>query len=433
MATIDSVRALSSAQGRPRNNLISYFTAPKLHRVGSGLYLSVEVSARDGRLLKTWKHRYSHASKPRTDSLGSAYEVTLEEACAKIDTANEALAKGFDPRGERQASHAKVTLATFRQCAEAFMVAKFGADILTDPTSFGKNPLQWKATIEETYPILGGLAPDQVTTSHVYEALAPMLQRAPTTGQRTRARLEDIIEWAISNKARTNEVNPATHKKIRPLMMGSAKRTVKKNFAAVPWTEVPAFVLGLGNDDDLGATALKFAIRTAKRTSEVLLAQWTEFDLDAGIWAIPAERMKMRRDHRVPLAEQTLALLRPLRELRLRSPFVFPGRKPGQPLSTMVMLMRLRRLGYGPNGEKGPATVHGFRSCFKDWGRKTKQDRELVELCLAHLFGDETERAYTRDDMLEERRAVLKVWNDFIDGASGATVIPISAGARQSA
>jgi integrase len=188
----------------------------------------------------------------------------------------------------------------------------------------------------------------------------------------------------------------------------------------MPFDEVPAFVMALREREGVAPRALEFAILTAARSGEVLGARWDEFDLEARIWTVPAARMKAGREHRVPLSGRALEILREMEQNRLGE-FVFPGTKLGRPLSTMAMEMVLRRM-------KVDATVHGFRSAFRDWaGERTSFPREVAEAALAHLVGNAVERAYRRGDALEKRRWLMNSWASFVGGGSGSNVVLLSA------
>ena len=168
---------------------------------------------------------------------------------------------------------------------------------------------------------------------------------------------------------------------------------------------MPAFMADLRARPALAALALEFAILTATRTSEVLNAEWSEFDLDGGRWTVPAERMKARKEHRVALSKRALAIVKELSASR-SSDFVFPGQKPGKPLSNMAMLMVLERM-----GRRGAVTSHGFRSTFSDWASEVSSfSSELRETALAHTIGNKAEAAYSRGDALEKRRAMMEAW-----------------------
>ena len=195
------------------------------------------------------------------------------------------------------------------------------------------------------------------------------------------------------------------------------RKLTRGHHAALPYADMPAFMADLRARPALAAMALELAILTVTRTSEVLNAQWGEFDLDAGLWTIPAERMKARREHRVPLSKRALAIVKELFEART-SEFVFPGQRPGKPLSQMAMLMLLRRMG------KADLTAHGFRSAFSDWASEVSPfSSELRETALAHTIGNKAEAAYRRGDALEKRRAMMEAWAQWCEPRDGSNVV----------
>ena len=178
--------------------------------------------------------------------------------------------------------------------------------------------------------------------------------------------------------------------------------------AAMPYDDVPAFLETLRQRNAIAALALEFCILTAARTGEVLGALWEEIDMTGHVWTIPGARMKAGREHRVPLAARAAEILEIMSAARMGD-FVFPGQKKGKPLSGMAMEMMLRRM------KIENATVHGFRSSFRDWaGNETNFPRELAEQALAHVIGDKAEQAYRRGDALERRRLLMEAWADFV-------------------
>lgn len=187
-----------------------------------------------------------------------------------------------------------------------------------------------------------------------------------------------------------------------------------------PTKTFPLFVARLREREAVAALALELAILTACRTGEALGAEWAEIDLAKKLWTIPASRMKAGREHRVPLCERAAAILERLASAKVDDQFVFPGQRRGKPLSNMAMAMLLRRMGVDD------ATVHGFRSAFRDWaGNETAFPREVAEQCLAHAIGDKTEQAYRRSDALEKRRALMTAWANYCEPQeAGSKVLP---------
>jgi integrase len=195
-----------------------------------------------------------------------------------------------------------------------------------------------------------------------------------------------------------------------------------QHHSALPYAEIGAFMADLRQRDSIAGRALEFAILTATRTSETLLAQWPEFDLAGKVWTIPADRMKAGKAHRVPLSDAAVVVLAAMGAVR-QSAFVFPGMKPGKPLSNMAMLAVLARLG------RPDLTTHGFRSTFRDWcGERAGVPREVAEAALAHVIEDRSEAAYARGDLLERRRPVMEMWARYCsEHVGGAAVVPMRA------
>ncbi len=232
--------------------------------------------------------------------------------------------------------------------------------------------------------------------------------------------LNPILDSAKVDGYRSGE-NPARWKGHleHTLPKRSKVRTVKHH-AALPYPEIGAFMAELRKGEDGAARALEFVILTLARTNEAIGALWDEIDFDAKVWTVPGERMKARREHRVPLSAAALAVLKPLHKHR-GSEFVFASPRPGRPLSGMAMLMLLRRMG------RENITVHGFRSTFKDWAsERTSFANELTEMALAHAIRDKTEAAYRRGDLFDKRRALMEAWANFCAAASVTSdVVPI--------
>ena len=244
----------------------------------------------------------------------------------------------------------------------------------------------------------------EVDTSGVLACLTPIWQTKPETASRVRGRIERVLNAAKAERLRSGE-NPAAWRGHLDATLPKPAKLTRGHHAALAYTDMPPFMSDLRARPALAALALELAVLTATRTSEVLNAKWAEFDLDAGLWTIPAERMKARREHRVALSKRALAIVKELSTAR-SSEYVFPGQKPGKPLSNMAMLMLLERM-----GRRGAITSHGFRSTFSDWASEVSPySSELRETALAHTIGNKAEAAYRRGDALEKRRAMMEAW-----------------------
>jgi integrase len=261
----------------------------------------------------------------------------------------------------------------------------------------------------------------------VLKALEPIWTTKPESASRVRGRIERILDWAKARGFRQGE-NPARWRgHLDILLAPRAKVRRVKHHAALPYGELPGFLLKIRKRDAVAARALEFAILTAARTGEVLGARWEEIDLENQIWTVPANRMKAGREHRVPMSMAALAIAKRLKAIQ-KNDFVFPGERRNKPLSNMSMLMMLRRIG------REDLTVHGFRSTFRDWAaEQTNFPPEVAEAALAHVVADRTEAAYRRGDLFEKRRRLMTAWAAYsqTEPCAGGAVIPMK-GAKTS-
>lgn len=255
-----------------------------------------------------------------------------------------------------------------------------------------------------------------ITTENVLTVLRPLWHAKPETASRVGQRIEAVLDAAKAQGHRLGD-NPARWRGHLDKLLPPAKKLSRGHHAAMPFREVPGFVAKLRESPTTSNLALEFAVLTATRSGEVIGATWSEIDLQRGLWTVPAHRMKAGREHQVPLTSRMVEILEALPE---RAGLLFPGAKPGKPLSVMALAMALRRAG------RGDVTVHGFRSAFRDWcGDETSFPRELAESALAHAIKDSTERAYRRSNALEKRRDLMAAWNSFLHD-SGAEVIHLA-------
>lgn len=363
-------------------------TKPGKYSDGKGLTLIVSPTG-----ARKWVLRFQWQGKPREMGLGAAEAANLSLAREKAAHARLLIAKGIDPIAERQ----KAQVPTFGQCADDYIAAK------QSEWRNEKHRAQWSMTLAEYAGPLRAKAVDTIDTTAVLSVLNPIWQDKPETASRLRGRIEHVLDAARAAGHRSGE-NPARWRGHLDKLLPKRAKLTRGHHAAMPYAEVPAFIGALRERDAMAAKALAFSVLTAARTGEVIGAKWSEIDLDAQVWTIPAARMKAGREHRVPLSGAAVELLRPL-ALNKTGDFVFPGNKQGKPLSNMAMDMALRRMNVGE------FTVHGFRSSFRDWaGNETSFAREIAEAALAHVVGDATERAYRRGDALEKRRSLMEAW-----------------------
>ena len=244
--------------------------------------------------------------------------------------------------------------------------------------------------------------------------LSPIWTRKTETAKRVQGRIENVLDYAAAHNYR-DPVNPARWRGHLDKLLAKPSRVKKvTHHPAMPYEEVATFMAELKGYTSISSKALQFLILTATRTSEVLRSEWSEIDLDNETWTIPANRMKARREHRVPLSRQAVELLTQLPRVK-GNPYVFPGARYGRPLSNMAMLQLMRGMGYGLDGERGDYVPHGFRSSFRDWtGEVTSYPRDVAEMALAHTIENKVEAAYRRGDLFEKRRAMMQDWADFI-------------------
>ncbi len=244
-----------------------------------------------------------------------------------------------------------------------------------------------------------------IGTEEILAILEPIWQTVPETARRVRMRLEKVLDAARVRGLRTGE-NPARWKGHLDHLLPKHGKAARGHHAALPWAEVPTFMRMLEAREGIAALAFQFLILTACRTGEVQGARWCEINLDKATWTIPAERMKARREHRVPLSDAALELLK--RVQGKHNELVFPGPSDTGPLSNMAFLMLLRRI------DRGDATAHGMRSAFRDWAaERTIFPSEVCEMALAHVVENATEAAYRRGDLFEKRHKLMAAWSDF--------------------
>ena len=380
-------------------------SVPGRYGDGSGLHLVVGANGR-----KQWVFRYRLNGARRDMGLGAAGKggVSLAHARALAAAARKHLAEGRDPLRERANGQ-----AAERAARAASRVPTFGmlADEVVSALEAGwRNPkhrAQWRMTLQVYCAPLRGRRVDEIDVDDILAVLKPIWLSKPETATRVRGRIEKVLDAAMARGYRQT-ANPARWRGHLDHLLPARPKIAPRHHPAMPWQSVPSFVSDLQAREGIAARALEFLLLTAARSGEVRGAQWEEFDLAAKLWTIPATRMKAGQVHRVPLAERCIELLRIVRPLARPDGFVFPGARPGRPLSDMTLAAVLKRM------DLGEVTPHGFRSGFRDWaGEATEFPREIVEAALAHVVGGPVERAYRRGDGLERRRVVMQAWADF--------------------
>jgi integrase len=371
----------------------------------------------------SWIFRFSRHGKDRWMGIGQYPTVTLSDARARATDARRLLVDDIDPIENRrqQRAHTKLQLArriTFAQCAALY--------ISSHKTAWrnSKHRAQWDATLK-TYacPLIGGLPVAAVDTSLVMKVLQPIWNAKPETASRLRGRIEAILNWATVSEFRTG-LNPARWRgHLDNLLPARNKIARVEHHAALPYADVPAFMVKLRLQEGVAARALEFLILTAACTGEVIGARWSEINLQERLWTISAERMKAGKEHRVPLSSRAVKILEAINSgLSAADGFVFPGNKAKKPLSNMVFLMLLRRMKYAG------MTAHGLRSSFRDWcAERTNFPSEVSEMALAHTVGSKVEAAYRRGDLYGKRQQLMDHWAKFCASPAAmatTTVIP---------
>jgi integrase len=357
---------------------------------------------------------YMRRGKQREAGLGSAAKggVSLKAAREKAAEGRALLKAGRDPLAEWSKPDAKET-PTFGAAADAFLEVHEGS------WRSDKHKTQWRMTLTRYCEPIRNTSVDAIDTEAVLSVLTPLWARAPETASRLRGRIELVLDAARARgHIGHNEANPARWRGHLDKLLPRRTKLTRGHHAAMPYADIPAFVASLRERPAIAARALEFCILTATRSGEALAARWDEFDMDGQVWTVPAARTKAAREHRVPLSERAVAILREMEAARAGD-YVFPGQRSGRPLSRLGFEMLLRRI-------QSPYTAHGFRSSFRDWaGNETHFPRELAEHALAHVIGDRAEQAYRRSDALQRRRELMDGWARHCERASGDNVVPL--------
>jgi integrase len=381
---------------------------------------------------KSWILRTMIGGKRRKIGLGSYPTVPLAAARERAREARQKIDEGIDPAEERRAARAALRAAqnriTFAD-AVAETAKRKDAELKTE-----KARRLWRSSLEiHAIPTLGDMPVDEITRQDVLRALAPIWETTNFTASKVRGRIEAVLAWAEVAGHRTGP-NPAAWKNGLDQLLPKPSRVQKKaHYPALALADAPRWWADLTGRSGMATAALRFVALTAARSGEARGATWAEIDLDAGLWVIPASRMKMGREHRVPLPAEAVALLRDLPRMA-GTDLVFPAARGGM-LSDMALSATMRRMhdaevkagrpGYLDPASGRPAVVHGLRSTFRQWTAEQGFDRDMAELQLAHLVGSDVERSYQRSDMLDRRRTMMAQWAGFLAGEERGQVVPI--------
>ena len=374
-----------------------------------GLVLHPSTSKGHGK----WVLRYVSpiSSKRRNAGLGSYPEVGIAEVGKRATAMRTTLAEGKDPLEEKTKAEEAPKLPTFKEAAEI---------LHKDLLSGWKNPKhsqQWINTLEQfVFPTLGHKLLKDIEPGDVAEVLRPIWLEKAETASRVKQRVHAVINWGrAQGYCQSNPVDVVKY--LLPQQPGKAIRT--QHHPAMPWKDIPVFVnthLKPGTRPDVSRTLLEFMILTACRSGEVRGMTWKEVDLQSRTWVIPAERMKAKISHKVPLSARVLQLLNEQKGQHER--LVFPSSRDQVELSDMAVTVLLRRLKAHSDTPGRIATAHGFRSSFRDWCSEKGYSRDLAERSLAHAVKDKVEAAYHRTDLLEQRRELMDAWATFVTGSS---------------
>lgn len=367
---------------------------PGRYSDGDGLFLDLRGPGKG-----SWVLRVQANGKRQDIALGALKNLSLADARDAAYEIRRKLAQGVDPIAERKKQRAMIP--TFKEAAISVHAEH------KDGWKNGKHQNQWLSTLENyVFPAFGDQLVSEIETPAIRDVLAGIWLSKPETARRVRQRIGTVLDWAYVKGFRASEAP------MRSLSKGLPRQPKKDgHFAALSYREVPAFLARLQERTSVGRLALEALILTAARSGEIRFARWAELDLEAGLWSIPAERMKMGRPHVVPLAPQAIAVFEHAKEFKeLSTDLVFPGQKLKKPMSDMTLLKILRDM-------EMSVTVHGFRSAFRDWvADQTNYPGEVAEAALAHAIPNKVEAAYRRTDFLEKRRDLMRDWGAYCNG-----------------
>lgn len=374
---------------------------------GNGLYFKVGVTGGT-----SWIFRYKFNKSSTDMGLGGYPSVSLPDARGKASDARKLLANGINPKAardsererlssERRAEDAKRVL--FEQMANEYAEAH-------GPGWSDKWRRGWLRKLElYAFDMLGKLPVGEIETDHVLRVLQPIWLTKTRTADEVRGQIELVLDAAKARSLRQGE-NPARWRGHLDKLLSRVekkKARIREHFPAMSWQEVPTLMARLAEIEFRAAVATRLLILTASRAHMVQAARWSEFNLQTGIWTLPAERMKMRKAFSIPLAPEVVTMLEALPRIE-ESNFLFPGRGASGVMHANAIRNLLHDMGHAD------ITRHGFRSSFRDWaGECTHHPREVCELALAHDERDQTEGAYSRSDLFNKRRLLMEAWATF--------------------
>jgi integrase len=367
-----------------------------------GLFLRIEPTGS-----RRWVQRVSVAGRQREIGLGSADLVTLAEA-RELAVSNKKLARaGGDPLAAKQ-QH--VTIPSLKDAIDK--VIELNAPTWTN----AKHAAQFKSTLTNyVIPKLGRRPVNDIQAADILSVLQPIWVDKNETARRVKQRIGTVMKWAIAQGYRSDDPTLALNQ-----VLPKPNRKPKHR-ASLPYTDVTDCLSVIKQSDAMLSTklAIELLVLTATRSGEVRLADWNEVDLDAKTWTIPAERMKMKEEHVIPLSDRALDVLQQARALG-DDGLIFPGMRAGRPMSDMTMSKLVKELGY-------PVDIHGFRTSFRTWVQEqTNTAHEVAERALAHKTTNKVEAAYARSDLFEKRRKLMGAWASYLSDSQGNLISLVS-------
>ena len=372
---------------------------PGMYADGKGLYLRIGPTGS-----KSWVYRYQADGQRHDLGLGPYPDISLAAARERATAQRRLRLEGQDPLLTRRTTRHRTRLEeakaiTFKEAAEQYIRSHQAG------WRNAAHAAQWPASLSNyAYPIIGDLPVAAIDTALALRVLEPIWTEKPETASRVRGRIEAVLDWATAREYRQGE-NPARWRgHLENLLPKAAKVKRVEHHAALPYSEIGAFMAELRQHGGSTTLALEFLILTAARTGEVVGSRWEEIDFADRLWTIPASRIKAGREHRVPLSDAAMAVLDRMQQVR-RGAYVFPGRDSNAPVNSAGLFHSLRRLSWSD------LTVHGFRSTFSTWAaERTAYPYEVREMALAHTVGNAVERAYQRSDLYDRRRRLMDDW-----------------------
>ena len=393
---------------------VKKLSAPGYYPDGDGLYLQVRDGGR-----KYWYFRFMLNGRAREMGLGPLADgFGLEDARQAASNCRLTIRNNIDPIEARKAAQLQSAGDSARRVTFEAAAREYFAEHIDGKKSV-KHTSQWINTFNEyVFPTFGDRRVDSIESSDISRVLAAIWYTKPETARRIYQRIKAVLGWATNDRKYRTGNNPADGLVGKNKALKPRERSSRGHHEALPYDQVSSFLTSMKESSagEIPKLAFEFLILTAARTSEVLEATWDEVDLGNAVWTIPATRIKAKREHRVPLAKRCIEILKRAKELSGNSVYLFAGRAENAPLSTMVLLMILRRM-------KLTITAHGFRSTFRVWcAERTNFPTEVCEASLAHSIGDDTVAAYLRTDFFERRRELMNTWALHVTAVPGKVI-----------